>query len=103
MPDDLEQNLKDIDSKLLKEFSRRVSEGDPDAGFDLAQFFWGHLPSNEVNLHIAVIEALIFQSAAMGSTDSQEYLKDMWPKMKEALVKRLIRRDFKDDWGEKQN
>ncbi len=97
MVDNLEPNMSDIDAMLLKEFSGRVSEGDPDAGFDLAQFFWGHLPSNEVNLHIAVIETLILQSAELGSAHAQEYLKEMWPDMKKVLIKRLIARDFKDE------
>lgn len=91
---------QDIDAMLLKEFTNRVLSKDPNAGFDLAQFFWGHLPSNEVNLHLAVAEALIIQSANLGSDYAQEYFDNTWPQMKEALKKRLIRRGFEDKWGE---
>ncbi len=100
MQDNQENDLKNIDAKLLTEFLKNLSDGDPNVGLDVAQFFWGHLPSNEVNLHIAVIETLIFQSAALGSVDAQNYLKDMWPDMKEALIKRMIRRGFQNEWGD---
>jgi hypothetical protein len=99
MTDEIDQSLGDVDVKLLKELSKRLSEGDVDVGLDLAQFFWGHLPLNEVNLHIAVIETLIRQSAALGSIDSQNYLVEIWPKMKTTLAKRLIRKGFDDKWG----
>jgi len=98
MPDNQEYDELDVNSKLLKDFSLRVLDGDSDAGFELAQFFWGCLPSNEVGLHIAVIEALIYQSAELGSTDAKKFLNEMWPDMKNILKKRLIRRGFEDKY-----
>jgi hypothetical protein len=96
MSGDLRQNLENMDNKLLSEFSRRVLDGDSTAGFDLAQFFWTQLPSSDTNLHLVIIEALIIQSAELGSSDARTYLDEMWPKMKEVLRGRLVRRGFKD-------
>ena len=95
--------LEGMDEKLLQEFSKRVKRGDSSAGLDLAQFYWGQLPSNEVSVHIAVMEALITQSANLGSEEAQEYLTEMWPKMKKALEKRLVRKGFEDNWSISSN
>ena len=90
----MKKKFEAFDEALLDEFSKRIIEGDPDAGFDLAQFFWGALPSNEIKLYIAVIEALITQSANLGSEPAKEYLTTMWPDMKNALSTRYLKKKF---------
>jgi hypothetical protein len=92
-----ERGVENIDRDLLRIFSDGVVDGDPSSGFELARLFWGSLPSSEVGLYLAVLEALIIQSAKLGSSDAQEYLSTMWPDMKAVLHRRLLQRGFTDD------
>ncbi|MDO9214969.1 MAG: hypothetical protein Q7U23_14205 [Methylococcales bacterium] len=82
----------EITQKLVVDCMQRMISGDVDAGNALAQLYLGKIPSNEIYLHLAVVEALILQSAQLGSIDAQEHLKDMWPTLKEIFVRRLSRR-----------
>jgi hypothetical protein len=88
---DKENELK---RNLLNDCLQRVVEKDPNAGFDLAHLFMHELQTKDVQIPIAVIETLISQSAQLGSKDAQEYLQNMWPEMKSAFTRRLLRKGF---------
>ncbi len=87
-----EKEIRENTHKLVVECLQRVADGDPDAGVELARIFLGEIPCSEAYMPIAVVEALVLQSAELGSADAQEYLDNLWPKMKEISLRRLARR-----------
>jgi hypothetical protein len=79
-------------SLLTQQFLSSVRTGDSDAGFDLATLFLGEVPTQRIDLILAVAEALILQSAQLGSIAAQAYLRDTWPQMEQVLRGRFARR-----------
>ncbi len=95
MDNSQDEEAKENTRKLITECLQRITDGDPDAGVDLARIFLGQVPCSEAYIPIAVVEALVLQSAQLGSSDAREYLDELWPKMKEASLRRLVRRGMK--------
>ena len=93
MPSEKEQ--RENTQKLVSECLIKIEEGDPDAGTMLAQIFLGELPCKDVYVPLAVVEALLRQSEALGSSDAKEYLETQWPQLKGIFVKRLGRRGLR--------
>jgi len=91
---DSEEN-RNVSNKLIGDFLVCLKQGEPGAGFDLARILLGALPVDDAETALAVIEALITQSAQLGCSDARLYLDEKWPKMREASVKRLRRRGYK--------
>lgn len=89
MSDSKDNQINGIDREILTDCSQRILDGDPNAGFDLAIFVLGELPSNEAELSLAVIEGLIRQSAQLGSSFAKEYLEESWPAMRNIMIRRL--------------
>lgn len=85
----------DITKRLIADLLVRLRYGESGAGFDLARALLGTLPLDDAETALAVVEALVTQSAQLGSSDARQYLEERWPKMREASVKRLRRRGLK--------
>ena len=77
---------------LLAQFLSNAKAGDSNAGFDIARIFLGEIPTNSSELILSVAEALILQSAQLGSEAAQDYLSNTWPQMREVLHGRFIRK-----------
>jgi len=69
----------------------RISSSDSEAPFELAQIFMSRAPQKDIGIILVVIEALIRQSAMLGSAEAQKFLADDWAEMKGALGRRLER------------
>lgn len=89
---DDQENPSDM---LLKQFLKMADDSDPDAGFYLAELFLGELPTDNVDIYIAVAEVLIKQSIQLGSKDAKEYMSGTWSEMREPFIRRLTRRGLK--------
>ena len=69
----------------------RVVAGDVSAAFDLASAFMSHVDAKDVELNLAVIEALATMAKQRGCTEAADFLADQWPDMKAILGKRRRR------------
>jgi hypothetical protein len=81
---------------LLGQFLSNAKAGDCDAGFDIARIFLGEVPSGSAELILTVAEALILQSAQLGSDAAKDYLANTWPQMRSVLQGRYARKGLKD-------
>lgn len=99
MNDSIETQDDHIDRVIMNDCMQRILASDPDAGFDLAQLILGELPSNDISVLLAIIEGLVRQSEQLGSSHAKEYLEDMWPQMRNIMIKRLKKRGCTDKWG----
>lgn len=81
---------------LTQQFLSSVRTGESDAGFDLATLFLGDVPTQRIDLILAVAEALILQSAQLGSAAAETYLRDTWPQMEKVLRGRFARRGLQE-------
>jgi hypothetical protein len=79
------------DQELAAEFLQRISAGDEDAAFDLAQFYMARVVRKDVEAMLHVIEGLARASAARGSTDAKTFLDKDWAGLRAVLLKRLQR------------
>ena len=83
-------------SLLTQQFLSSARRGESDAGFDLATLFLGEVPTQRIELVLAVAEALILQSAQLGSGAAKVYLQDTWPQMERVLRGRFGRRGLQE-------
>ena len=81
----------EINHEIAAECLERITSGDQNAAFDLAQLYMSRVVKRDIDAMLYVIEGLARQSAAMGSPESREFLKDDWPSLREVLKKRLTR------------
>ncbi len=81
----------DINHELAADCLKRISDGDPEAAFDLAQFYMARVVKKDVEAMLYVIEGLARQSAALGSAESKLFLSDDWVELRAVLKKRLAR------------
>jgi hypothetical protein len=61
---------------------------------DLASVFMSHVESKDVDMHLAVVEALALLSTKQGCQDADQFLKEQWSGMKEGLRGRWQRAGF---------
>lgn len=85
----------EITRKVVADCLRAMSEGDPDAGLVMAYQFLGDIPNKCAFISIAVVEALVMQSAQLGSENAKDFLNSTWPKMKPIVINKLGRRGLK--------
>lgn len=87
-----EQSMKkwaEISHEHAHECLERISAGDPGAAYELAQIFISRVPQKDTGILLIVIEALIRQSATLGSAEARDFLADGWVEMKAMLERRL--------------
>ena len=88
--------LRGVLEEALRDGLTRLSNEDPDAGFDIARLFMGELPTDNVSVPIAVIETLIIQAAQLGSTHAKSFLEKKWPLMKDSYTRKLLRSGYSE-------
>lgn len=92
----MEENAAEINHELIRECLERISSGDKDAAFDLAQLYMTRVVKQDVEVMLCVIEGLARQSAALGSAEAKDFLEGDWPGLKPVLERRLGR-TFRSD------
>jgi len=80
-----------LDRELVEDCLNRISAGDKDAAFDLAQLYMARVVHKDVNSTLDVIEGLARQSAALGSEEAAEFLSSDWPELRLVFERRLTR------------
>jgi len=80
-----------FDRELVKDCLNRISAGDKDAAFDLAQLYMARVVHKDVSSTLDVIEGLARQSAVQGSEEAAEFLSSDWPELRLVLERRLTR------------
>ena len=80
--------------ELVSDCLARIIKGDPCAPMDLASVFMSHVESKDVDMHLAVVEALALLSTKQGCQDADQFLKEQWSGMKEGLRGRWQRAGF---------
>jgi len=78
-----------ISHELLADCLQRITDGDPQASFDLASFWISHVLDRDPVIELGVIEGLLRQSARLGSREAKEHLITIWPNLRSILEKRL--------------
>lgn len=87
----MEENSAEMNHELVRECLERISSGDKDAAFDLAQLYMTRVVKQDVEVMLLAIEGLARQSAALGSTEARDFLAGEWSELKQVLARRLER------------
>jgi hypothetical protein len=82
--------------ELIADCLSRIAAGDQEAAFDLASAFMGHLHEKDIDLNLAVIEALIVLAKKHGCREAEDFLNDEWQPLKSILRKRWARAGFNE-------
>jgi hypothetical protein len=80
--------------ELVSDCLERIEKGDACAPMDLASVFMSHAESKDIDMHLAVVEALALLSRKQGCQDADQFLKEQWFGMKEGLRGRWERAGF---------
>lgn len=82
-PDD---ETRKVSLELMEHHLQRISEGDPAATYDLANFWMMHVFDRDFDIELGIVEGLMRQSAQLGNEDAKEFLAKLWPIMRPLLV-----------------
>lgn len=80
--------------ELIEDCLGRIAAGDASAAFDLASAFMSHVDAKDVELNLAIVEALATLAKLQGCADAADFLTGQWPDMKAILGKRWRRAGF---------
>jgi hypothetical protein len=94
----MQDDPAEINHQLIRESLDRITAGDKEAAFHLAQLYMTRVVKMDVEVMLSVIEGLARQSAALGSADAIRFLEDDWAKLRQVLHRRLTR-TFRSDSG----
>lgn len=83
-----------VTRELITDCLNRISAGDASAAFDLALAFMSHADAKDVELNLAVIEALATLGKLQGCAEAANFLDRQWVDMKAILGKRWRRAGF---------
>lgn len=82
--------------ELIADCLSRIGAGDQSAAFDLSSAFMGHLHEKDIDLNLAVIEALALLAKRHGCSEAEDFLNDEWPALQSVLRKRWVRAGFSE-------
>jgi hypothetical protein len=82
--------------ELIADCLSRIKSGDCGAAFDLSLAFMGHLHEKDIDLNLAVVQALALLAKRHGCQEADEFLAAEWPDMESILRKRWARSGFSD-------
>lgn len=83
--------------EIVQDCLARISGRDAKAPFDLASSFMSHADSKNVDLYLAIVEALATISKNSGSEEAASFLQDQWPDLRSSFRRRWLRAGFVDD------
>jgi len=92
MPTESNSDRNYVVNELIDDCLFRISQGDPNAAFDLAQVSINHVDEDTIKIFLALIEGLTRQSSKLGSDAAKEFLEEQWSSMKTILEIRYKRR-----------
>jgi hypothetical protein len=79
------------DAEIVAEIFERISNGDEEAAFDLAQFCMPRVVKRDVDAMMDMIEGLSRASERLGSTHAKAFLNEDWKALRAILAKRIRR------------
>ena len=77
--------------EIIGECLSRIQTGDSCAPFDLAGLVMAHADSKDIELNLAIVEALAHAAKQRGCEAAGSFLGDEWEGMKHILRKRWAR------------
>ena len=80
--------------EIIHDCMSRLSAGDSCAAFDLAGLVIAHADSKDIELNLAIVEALALASKQRGCDAAEKFLGEEWEPMKQILRKRWARSGF---------
>lgn len=80
--------------EIIADCLERISKGDSCAAFDLASQVMSHADAKDIELNLAIVEALTLVSQRSGCEPAEKFLASQWKEMKEVLRKRWGRAGF---------
>lgn len=92
----MDENAAQVNHELIRACLDRISSGDKDAAFDLAQLYMTRVVQKDVHAMLSVVEGLARQSIALGSTEAKDFLEGDWPQLRQVLERRLNRTFLSD-------
>lgn len=87
----MEDEAAETNHELVRECLERISSGDKEAAFDLAQLYMSRVVKQDVEVMLLVVEGLARQSAALGSSEAKDFLAGEWSELRQVLARRLER------------
>lgn len=89
-------SIDSVTRELIADCLSRIEAGDYGAAFDLSSAFMGHLHEKDIDLNLAVVQALALLAKGHGCREADEFLAAEWQDMQHILRKRWARSGFSD-------
>jgi hypothetical protein len=83
--------ITSITREIIQDCLDRLGKGDSCAAFDLASQVMSHADEKDIELNLAIVEALALSSKNNGCEASQQFLAEQWDAMKESLRRKWAR------------
>lgn len=80
--------------EFIRDCLSHIESGEPGAVFDLASAFISCVDAKDIEINLAIIEALAIIAKNQGSTEAADFLTCQWPDMQNILRKRWKRAGF---------
>lgn len=77
--------------ELINECLAGIAKGDALATMNLASVFMGNVDAKDIELNLAVVEALATLAKINGSSEAVDFLEGRWPSLQPILRKRWER------------
>lgn len=80
--------------ELIADCLTRIRNGEDCAAFDLASVFMGHAHEKDIDVNVAIVEALATLASMHGCGDAGNFLTSQWADMQPILRRRLAGAGF---------
>jgi len=80
--------------ELIADCLARIAKGDACAPLDLASAFMSHADAKDIDVNLALVEALATIAKMQGCAEAGNFLQGQWPDMRAILRKRWARSGF---------
>lgn len=77
--------------EIIADCLQRIAKGDSCAAFDLASQVMSYADAKDIELNLAIVEALALISQRSGCEPAEKFLASQWKEMQEVLRKRWAR------------
>jgi len=89
MMEDNEENRIAITRSVCKSLLSEIRSGDVSHGLSIADMLLSEGPNFDPELLIDIVEAVVELSKQAGAYNAEDYLRDNWPIVKKAHLRRL--------------
>lgn len=87
-----EENRRETALEVSENLLDRIAQGDVDLGVGVAQMMLSEGPNFDGEILVVLVESVVQLSAKAGSKEAREYLRNTWPELRSAHLRRLTKK-----------